>query len=129
MVIMVQNFLTNSNNDLYIAPNGNLAIGQGVAAVEAACASISKVSLGEECLSTVSGLPFFQSVFVGVPNLAVFNSALRAALLSVSGVAQVTGLTSSVGKNTDGQTVFSYKATIESIYGQTFTISQESPAP
>lgn len=126
---MVQTFGTNSNGDLYIAPNGNLAILAGQGAVEAACASISKVSLGEECLSTVSGLPFFQSVFVGVPNLSVFNSSLRQALLSVSRVIQVKSLTSKIGKNSTRQTVLSYIAVIENSFGQTFTISQESPAP
>jgi len=126
---MTQTFGVNANNDLFIGPNGNLVILQGNQAVAAACVSTSRASLGEEVLAVKSGLPFFQAVFVGVPNIPAFNSALIQALQQVQGVVSVTNVTSSLIKLANGKTALSYTATIESQYGLTFTIKGEIPSP
>ena len=119
---MTQSFATNANNDIYIGSNGNLAVLSGQAAVEAACANVSKASLGEEVLSINTGIPFFQAVFTGVPNIAIFQNYLRQALLSIDGVVNVTSIVSKVQNH-----VLSYEATIESQYGQTAVIADEFP--
>ena len=119
---MTQSVLTNSNNDIYLDANGNLAMGFGVPAVKQACFNVSKASLGEEIFSTLNGIPFFQAVFVGVPNIQMFQSYLRSAILSVPGVALIQSLTVTVQNNT-----LSYTAVIETIYGTTFTLQQEFP--
>lgn len=107
-------------NDIYIGNNGNLVILQGLDAVEAACQSTSLLRLGEAILSVTSGIPFFQAVWNGTPNLAVFESYLRTAILNVPGVLGIQSLTISVSQ---GQ--LSYIATIQSIFGQAEILSAE----
>ena len=126
---MTQTLGTNTNNDIYIGLNGNLVMLQGQSAVGAGCQSVSRASLGEEVLSITSGLPFFQAVFVGVPNLQAFNNALLVALQGVDGVVSVTNLTSKVTKDQKGKSVLTYTATIETQYGLTFTTTGEIPSP
>ena len=126
---MTQTFGTNAENDIYIGANGNLVVLQGEAAVEGACATASKASLGEEVLATTSGVPFFQAAFTGVPNLQAFNNGLLQALKQVDGVVAVSKLTSSIGKDADGRNALNYSATIESQYGITFIVTQENLTP
>lgn len=110
---MTQTFGTNANNDLYVAANGNLALLSGEEAVSAACATVSKSLLGEMVLATGAGLPNFQAVWTGVPNLIIWKQYLFNALKSVLGVRNVTDITV-----TPQQNVLSYTATIESNYGR-----------
>lgn len=112
---MTTTFGCNSNNDIYLGPDGNIVVLAAVPAVETACANVSKVRLGEEVLDINGGLPFFEAVFNSTPNLAVYEQYLRNALLSVPGVVSITDLTVAVSNG-----ILSYKATIESAYGPTF---------
>jgi hypothetical protein len=110
---MVQTFATNSSgNDLYIGLDGNLAVLSGLAAVEAACATASKAQLGEMVLAMKSGIPNFQTVWVGVPNIRLWESYLRATLQNVEGVNQVTSITAKAQSGS-----LSYDATISTPYG------------
>lgn len=119
---MTQTMGVDASNDIYTGPNGNVVILQAQAAVQAACNSTSKARLLEEVLAQTSGLPFFQSVFNGVPKLAVFENALQNALMAVDGVIAVTNITSSVQK-VNGKTTLVYGATIENQFGLQFTLS------
>ena len=112
---MVKTLGTNSNHDIYIQPNGNLAFLSGQEAVEGACATASKLQLGEAVLQTTLGIPNFQAVWIGTPNIKVFESYLRNTLLSVEGVVSVVSLRAAYADN-----VLSYTAEIESQYGTLF---------
>jgi hypothetical protein len=120
---MTQTFGTTAfpANDIYLLPNGNVAILQGQSAVEAACQSTSLLRLGEAILQTTLGIPYFQAVWAGVPNLSVYESYLRNAITSVNGVVGIQSLTISVSQGT-----LSYTATIESVYGEIY-LTQEIP--
>lgn len=109
---MVKTFATNADNDLYIGADGNLAIATGLDAVMGACASAAKALLGEMVLEVNKGIPYFQSVFNGIPNLAIFQSYLLNALNAVPGVNSVKNLTVSVSNHT-----LNYTAEIDTIYG------------
>ena len=110
---MTQTFGVNSNNDVYIGPDGNLVVRSGEQAVLTACANAAKAQLGEMQFATENGIPNFQTVWVGAPNLAIFEAYLRRALEGVDGVIEVTELTTAVS---DGN--LSYKATIRTVYGR-----------
>lgn len=110
---MTQTFGVNSDNDIFINSSGNLDIQTGIKATLQACAQISKAQLGEMIYEAQSGIPNFQVVWVGVPNLAQFEAYLRTALLSVEGVSNILNLTTSISNN-----VLSYTAVIQTIYGQ-----------
>jgi hypothetical protein len=76
------------------------------------CAQVAKLQLGEAVLNTNLGVPYFQTVWNGVPNIQQFTSSLRSAFLSVTGVVEVVSLITSQTDN-----VLSYTAVIRTIYG------------
>lgn len=109
---MTQTFAVNSNNDLYIGKDGNLAIVSGLEAVLQNCEHAAKTTLGELVLQTNVGIPDFQVVWNGVPNIQQFDAALRQALLAVDGVVEVVSLIT-----TRDADKLVYQATIRTIYG------------
>ena len=111
-MVMTQTFSTNADNDIFLSADGNLSISTGITAVEQACATASKAQLGEMVLQTNKGIPNFQTVWIGNPNIAQFESALITTLLSVDGVNQVQALSTNA---TSGK--LSYNATIKTQYG------------
>lgn len=112
---MTQTFATNSNNDIYINSSGLLQIDTGINAVEDACATATKMQLGEAVLQTTLGIPNFQNVWNGVPNLAIWENYLRSTIASVNGVNNIVSLSIKKQQNT-----LSYVATIETIYGTAY---------
>lgn len=109
---MTQTFAINSNNDIYLGADGNLAIVNGQIGVEQACQTASQAQLGEMVLAITSGIPNFQTVWNGSPNLSIFENYLRDTLLTVPGVLSVVSLTTSVVDK-----ALKYVAKISSIYG------------
>lgn len=109
---MTQSFAVDQNNDLFIGPNGSLAINSGLAAVSQNAAHAAKTILGEMVLATDKGIPYFEAVWTGSPNLPQFEAALRAAILAVDGVTKVDALTITQTGNT-----LNYAADIVTVYG------------
>jgi len=102
-----------ANNDIYRAADGNLAIATGLTAVLQACAQAVKVMTLEMVLSYDQGMPNFQAVWSGKPNVAQFEAAARSRLLAVPNVLEVTEFTAVVSGG-----VLRYSASIKSIYGE-----------
>lgn len=105
----------NDANDIYLGTDGNLVVLSGQDAVGGACSTLSKAQLGEMVLSTTQGIPYNQAVFIGTPNLKIWESYLLTALQNIDGVVQVTNLKAIVIDN-----ALVYQATIESRYGLTY---------
>jgi hypothetical protein len=112
---MTKTFATNANNDLYIGSDGNLVVLTGLQAVRDACSTAAKAQLGEMVLDINRGIPNFQTVWVGAPNIPQFETALRNTLQAVADVVEVVSLTTSITKGT-----LNYTAVILTTYGQTF---------
>jgi hypothetical protein len=112
---MTKTFATNANNDLYIGKDGNLVIQTGLLAVRDACSTAAKAQLGEMVLDTTRGIPNFQTVWIGAPNIPQFEAALRSTLEAVADVVRVVSLNSSISNGT-----LTYTAVILTTYGQTF---------
>ena len=110
---MTKSFSINDVNDLYLDNNGNLAISTDLTALIEICKQYMQTILGELVLNTDIGIPYFQSVFTGVPNIQQFVAAGRAALLTVEGVIQVISFDVSLNDKK-----LNYTATIQTIYGQ-----------
>lgn len=109
---MTQTLAVNDFNDIYIGRDGNLVIAYDLDAVLQACSQVAKSLLGEMVLAIDQGIPYFQTVWVGVPNLQQFESALRRAFLGVTGVVEVVSLVTSLTGD-----VLQYTAEIRTIYG------------
>lgn len=111
---MTQTFSTNQNNDIFLNAEGNLSISTGIQAVADACASIAKTQLGEMMFEIGQGLPNFQTVWKGNPNIRLWQSYLQTSLQNVAGVTSVDNIELDIENN-----VLSYVATITTIYGIT----------
>ncbi len=109
----MRNLATDDNNDLYIQRDGRLAINENLEAVLQACEHAVKAQLGEMILATQQGMPNFQTIWNGAPNVAQFEAYLRATILSVAGVTEIQGLTIQVING-----ILLYQATIVTIYGR-----------
>lgn len=110
---MAKTFSTNENNDLYLGKDGNLAMSTGVQAVLQECENIVKVRLGEVVLDIDQGIPFFEVVWNGIPNVIQFESSVRAEILKVAGVLEIVSFSTKVVDK-----ALSYEAVIKTIYGQ-----------
>lgn len=86
---MVKSFAFDSTNDLYLDTSSNLAIAQDIEAVKFACQNAIQTILGEMIYQTNQGVPYFQIVWKGNPNLLQFKAALTATLLTVANVKEV----------------------------------------
>ena len=109
---MTQTFATNDANDIYIGGDGNLAIARDVEAVKFACETAARAILAEMIYAQSSGIPYFESVWVGSPNYGVFRKYLRDTLLGIDGVTSVTSLSLAVESG-----VLYYNAVIQTQYG------------
>lgn len=110
---MVQTLGTaQGTNDLYLDSSGNIALLSGLPAVVCACKTASQTQLGECVLETSVGLPNFQALWTGAPNVPLWESYLRNTLNNVSGVQQVKNIAIQQNKS-----VLSYQATIQTQYG------------
>ena len=105
-------FAVNSANDIYLDALGNLAFAFDLTAITQECQQAAKTLLGEMVYNTNQGIPYFQTLWIGVPNVQQFTAALRRAFLAVGGVLEVVSLITSQTNNT-----LSYTAVIRTIYG------------
>lgn len=100
------------NNDLYIGPDGSLALADGLQAVMQAAQQAAQTQLAEMIFAVDQGLPNFSAVWNGAPNLPQFEAYLRRTLAGVFGVTGVNDLTVSIRDNR-----LTYRAVIKTIYG------------
>lgn len=107
-----QTLAVNENNDIYIGEDGNIAVVFNMQGTLQACAHATKTILGEMIFRANQGLPNFQLIWVGVPNLQQYESAVRATLLDVAGVKEIVSFTYRLADNN-----LTYTATILTIYG------------
>lgn len=110
---MTKTLAVDSNNDIYLGADGGLAIAVDLQATLQAAQQAAQTQLGEMEYAVDEGLPNFQVVWNGTPNISQFDAALRQALL---GVAHVTGVQDLAIARADNK--LSYTATIITDYGQ-----------
>ena len=100
------------NNDLFLRPDGLLAVNEDLASVMQSAQHAAQAQLGEMVLAIDQGVPNFQTIWESAANVAQFQAYLRRALLQVVGVIEVRELDTRVADNT-----LFYTATIVTIYG------------
>lgn len=116
-------------NDIYIGEDGNLAIAgttpvplDQINAVLYACANAAKSQLGEMVLQTNRGLPNFQAVWTGVPNIPLWEAVFRQLIESIPGVNYVEEIITQRAYNTEAYTntqdILIYTVTIITAFGQ-----------
>ena len=105
-----------AQNDIYLDDSGNIAMSFDLQAVLQECSQVARTILGEMIFNTDLGLPYFQVLWIGVPNVPQFIATLRRSFLNVDGVLEVVSLTTSQG-GTQPSDTFIYTAIIRTIYG------------
>jgi hypothetical protein len=110
---MTRVFTVDENNDLVIANDGRLSISVGLEATLQACEHAAKAQLTEMVLAVDQGVPNFQTIWNGAPNVLQFEAALRRQLLSVVGVRDIASIDVTVSNN-----ILSYTAVIVTELGQ-----------
>lgn len=109
---MTKTFAVDANNDLVIGADDRLRIAVDLEAVLQNCEHAAKTILNEMVLAQGEGIPYFEAVWVGVPNLAVWEASFRARVLAVADVLSIDALT--LGREGEALT---YRATIATVYG------------
>jgi hypothetical protein len=99
-------------NDLYLDADDNITLSFDLQAVLEACSQAAKTILGEMIFNINQGIPYFETVWIGVPNIQQFSAALRAAFLTVPNVIEVISLITSQENNT-----LTYSAIIRTTFG------------
>jgi len=99
-------------NDIYLNAQGNISLSYDLQAVLQGCAQAAQTVLGEIIFNTNQGIPFFQTIWEGIPNVQQYTAALRVAFLNVPNVVEVVSLMTQQVNNE-----FQYTAVIRTIYG------------
>jgi hypothetical protein len=108
-------------NDIYLDASGNISISTDQQALLEECAQVARTLLGELVFNTSLGIPYFETVWTGVPNTAQFLAALRTSFLNVNGVLEIVSLTAIQGTNSSFtpslNDTLTYTAVIRTIFG------------
>lgn len=109
----MRTLLTNSDNDLYYDDSGNLASASAsVEAVLQVCRNYALAIRGEMLAKRQKGMPYFQVVFSGKPDIDLFEAFFKKRIAEVEGAI---GVKRFAGWIEDG--MLKYEATINTIYG------------
>ena len=111
----VNNTIPNvDQNDIYLDAENNLSLSFDLQAALESCAETAKTILGEMIFNVDQGIPYFETVWVGSPNITQFVAALRSALLRVPNVTEIISLIPAVNSG-----ILSYSALIRTTFGVT----------
>jgi len=110
---MTRVIAVDSNNDIYIGPDGSLAMATALEAVMQAAQQAAQTQFAEMIYAVDQGVPNFAAVWEGAANVSQFEAALRRTLLAVAHVTGISELSTEISNNK-----LSYAATIETDYGQ-----------
>lgn len=110
---MTRTFLHDPRNDLYLDPDGNIAIGTAIAAVAANCKTAMQAQLGEMMFAADKGMPTLATAWDSY-NPVQFEAAGRVILRSVPDVLEVVSF---VVERITG--VLRYTASIRTTFGET----------
>jgi len=99
-------------DDIYLDAKGNISLSYDVEAVLQACAQAAQTVLGEIIFNVSQGIPFFQTIWNGSPQVQQYTAALRVAFLNVPNVIEVISLMTTQVNND-----FQYTAIIRTTFG------------
>ena len=80
---------TNSDNDIYIDSNGNLALLTDINALANISRNVVLTNLGEPEFNQQDGIPYFETIFTDTPKIDLLQAAQVAALKKLEDVNRV----------------------------------------
>lgn len=75
--------LDETTNDIYLDESGNLALCKDIEAVKTSVSCATKTNYGEIVLNTRLGIPYFETIFTAHPDIELWKSYMKEAILSV----------------------------------------------
>lgn len=109
---MTRTLSADGNNDIFLGPDGALAVASQLDAVMQAAQQAAQTQLGEMMYAVDQGIPNFATIWNGARNISQFDAYLRRAILAVEHVTGISNLTITTSANT-----LSYEATIQTDFG------------
>lgn len=104
---------TNVDNDIYLGPDGNLVMVNGIEALKQDCEHAMKAQRGEMFLQPTDGLPTFDDVWLS-KNFLRWQAVAQDTLLAINGIVRIEDFTTSVqGEN------FVYEVQLLTVYSPT----------
>ena len=71
------------NHDIYLDKEGNLALCKDIETVKTAVDCATKTNYGEIVLNTNLGVPYFTTIFTAHPDIELWKSYMKEAILSI----------------------------------------------
>lgn len=110
----MKSIATDTDNDIYLDPAGNLAVAEGLEAARNIALCAARTNYKEIPLDTERGIPYLDVIFGEHPNIGLFMQFLVQELEQLEFVRGVSDFASRV----EGSTL-KYNITIETEYGET----------
>lgn len=104
-------------NDMYLDAFGNIATSYDQQAILEQCSQATKTLLGEMVLNTDVGIPYRETMWIGVPKTQQFNAAITNALLSIQGVLEVVSLIATQGGENKSPNEYNFTAIVRTTFG------------
>lgn len=107
----MKTFAVNAMNDVY-TENGLLVLATDMDALTQRCTQVMSAVRGEMLYAVDQGMPFYETIWTGSPNLLAFEAASRVELLRIPEVKSVDAFTASISNNE-----LSYRAQLTTTLG------------
>ena len=75
--------LDDTNNDIYLDSDGNLALCKDIEAVKTAVSCETKTNYGEIILNTRLGIPYFETIFTAHPDIELWKTYMKKTIIRV----------------------------------------------
>ena len=110
---MTTNFAIDSDNGFLLSQN-QIVLLEGVEAIAVNCTTEVQTLTGEDPYFQLKGMPNFQTIWEGSPNVPDFETSLRDALLNINGVFNATNFIYDLNDN-----ILTYSIEIQTFIGFT----------
>lgn len=107
--------LDETTNDIYLDNEGNLALCKDIEAVKTAVSCATKTNYGEIVLNTRLGIPYFETIFTAHPDIELWKSYMKKAILSIP---KVLGIVAFKTNEYRKDKVLKYVAVINTEFGE-----------
>ncbi len=101
------------NQDIFLDSEGNLALCKDIEAVKTAVDCATKTNYGEIVLNTRLGIPFFETIFTAHPDIELWKSYMKEAILRVPKVIGIIAFKTYIEKS-----LLKYAVVINTEYGE-----------
>jgi hypothetical protein len=108
-------YATNEDNDIFVDGSNSIVLKSDENAVAQSSVQAVRAKRNEMPFASEDGIPYFETIFIGNPDIAQIDFYYIQEIQKVPNVVRVLSLTSEIKDN-----VYEYRAEIETVFGNTF---------